>query len=76
MITKTETPGVFYTTPAAMLKAVHELGFAEEVGHMRDEHCRYCGVWLDEEGAHEPGPHDEDCLYLQIEAYLKESGQL
>jgi hypothetical protein len=63
-------------TPDAMLKAVHDSGFVEERGSLQDHHCRYCDVWLDKAGAHEPESHAEDCLFFQIEAYLKEIGRL
>lgn len=63
-------------TPDAMLRAVHGFGFVEERGEMQDRHCRYCGVWLDKCGAHDPEPHNDDCLYLQIEEHLKEIGQI
>ncbi len=67
---------VIYGTADAMLKAVHDAGFEEGRGPEQDTHCRYCGVWLDQCGKHAPEPHHENCLYFQVDEYLREIGRI
>lgn len=69
--------GTIYSTPDAMLQAVHAIGFDETRGDMEEKHCRYCDAWIDLRRDKTPYEnHSDDCLFFQIEEYLKEIGRL
>lgn len=69
--------GTIYATPEAMLEAVYNIGCEESRGYMEDRHCRFCNAWIDTRRDGTPyEPHAEDCLFFEIEAYLKEIGRI
>ena len=61
--------GTICATPDALLKAVHEKGWENEVC------CHFCyAEFFDGNGVRER--HKPDCLFFQIEDYLKEQERL